>query len=1050
MKKINKLTLVIIMLMASSTFTFGKNLITENPSFEVGRWGFDPMPYVFIRNWQKYIYPVVTDKTAAHGKYSLKLSNPTGMDALDICFTPFKITQKTPVIVSFYAKGKTNRSRLNVAIKCGWNRIGSKTFNLSTEWKRYSLPMVLGNDFVKEARGSGRQNYYALVMTMNGNRQHQPMTVWVDAIQIEKGDRATEFQPGKKLTAAVDFSDYKQRRLLIYTVGDKPKAILNIYSTSGRQPYNADCTVTDVISNKVVWRKKLQGRLTEDGHDAVTINLPAMQRRVYLLKVIVKSGDETTTALRSYGAIQDLSNKRQGNPYFGGSIETMEPHRSFMYGVTPDYRLSCNKRSPQIYIDLAKKMGWQWVHLYHQVSMNVVAPQRGKLYWQDSDTLVKMLRNADLEIMALLSSHGSIKQVPRWAYSDKKSLGGTSRGKGATLIDNKIYEEYCYQAAKHYKQQIPWWESWNEPSVKMRPQEYLPILKACYNGIKRGNPQAKVLGLCGTWDIGGDLYGWVKRMMKLGADKYMDAISIHGYHVKERDYGRQVANIARRISGKKIDVWDTESGNWVRPLYGIQEFFKPSGNKKQLEGEQAADEIFKHIVNELASGMKRQSYFNLDTTYDRMGKPELTLVHFDGSPDAGLIADNTVAEFLMDSALANEPVVAGNSVVYIFKRNGRTPLAVYWNNDLTTTATLQLDRSKVKLYDVLGGTLALQGNDSKTALPLDRHVRLLEGVGISTAQLKTAFENMVVKGLAPITVKQVILDTDGKQPRLRVTFKNLLNLPSSFKLTVKRSGGLTVTVPEKLTIAPYASQTISCPITIKSNGKTGGTILLVAELPEQTLAFKLRVPIITAHFTNSAVKVDGRADEPVWQQAATPQSQGDWVNFKTAWNRDGLYFFCKVKDADIVNYHDRAKIPVWNSDGIELFFDLDRHGDLSQPVFNGDDLQLSFAKGSRSHPANEVNVGPKNFAGNKKFNLSEVKFAAHDTDDGYYMEIMIPWQALNALVKRPEAVLGFSFGVRDINKNFKPNQRLIWSGSNKNYRDTSGFGLLILKSASDK
>lgn len=73
---------------------------------------------------------------------------------------------------------------------------------------------------------------------------------------------------------------------------------------------------------------------------------------------------------------------------------------------------------------------------------------------------------------------------------------------------------------------LPILEIMNEPDMQgVSPQNYVPILKACYEEAKRINPRIIVLGptKCGVE------LGWMEAFFKAGGGNYVDAVSVHTY-----------------------------------------------------------------------------------------------------------------------------------------------------------------------------------------------------------------------------------------------------------------------------------------------------------------------------------------------------------------------------------------------------------------------------------------------------------------------------------------------------------------------------------------
>ena len=62
-----------------------------------------------------------------------------------------------------------------------------KTFELTPEWKRYEVPF----EYPQEGWNEGHRPDAAIMLTVLGGHS----SVWVDAIQFEKGDKATTYEP---------------------------------------------------------------------------------------------------------------------------------------------------------------------------------------------------------------------------------------------------------------------------------------------------------------------------------------------------------------------------------------------------------------------------------------------------------------------------------------------------------------------------------------------------------------------------------------------------------------------------------------------------------------------------------------------------------------------------------------------------------------------------------------------------------------------------------------------------------------------------------------
>ena len=180
-----------------------KNLVM-NPSFE---WEqrilgipdyFQPYVVSFLEKVGDANHPFWRLDTADpyHGKYCFMLKKPLkkneyGSNTLCGKFACEKLpTNETAYTLSLYMKGEKNgdKATLLVIIRNKgkvWN-YATAIFELTTEWKRYSMPVKLKNPGPIQT-AIPRHNGEMSVRPFPGTK------LWVDAIQLEKGNKATEF-----------------------------------------------------------------------------------------------------------------------------------------------------------------------------------------------------------------------------------------------------------------------------------------------------------------------------------------------------------------------------------------------------------------------------------------------------------------------------------------------------------------------------------------------------------------------------------------------------------------------------------------------------------------------------------------------------------------------------------------------------------------------------------------------------------------------------------------------------------------------------------------
>ncbi len=164
----------------------------------------------------------------------------------------------------------------------------------------------------------------------------------------------------------------------------------------------------------------------------------------------------------------------------------------------------------------------------------IEAPVRGQYDWSISDRVVQHTNNANLKLLARLSSDPELKDK-FWA------------GKPPGNAD--AFAEFAYEIANRYNCTpqavgcIQAYQIWNEPNLAREwggnppnPAEYAEFLRKSYEAIKRGNPNAIVIsaGMAPTGDNNANampddiFYDGMYQAMGGSSDGYFDMLGVHG------------------------------------------------------------------------------------------------------------------------------------------------------------------------------------------------------------------------------------------------------------------------------------------------------------------------------------------------------------------------------------------------------------------------------------------------------------------------------------------------------------------------------------------
>ncbi len=148
------------------------------------------------------------------------------------------------------------------------------------------------------------------------------------------------------------------------------------------------------------------------------------------------------------------------------------------------------------------------------------------------------------------------------------------------------------------------------------------------------------------------------------------------------------------------------------------------------------------------------------------------------------------------------------------------------------------------------------------------------------------------------------------------------------------------------------------------------------------------------------ITVDGIASEPAWASATTSpelvtaEGSSDPVGkaiAKLTWDDQFLYAFVSITDSDVVSEYKKHDDPLWKQDCVELFIDADgnRRGYVELQVGPNNATFDSWFATTRAQPG-DVSWDSGMQTAVKLRGTTE----PGDTDQGWDVEIAIPWQAV--------------------------------------------------------
>lgn len=192
------------------------------------------------------------------------------------------------------------------------------------------------------------------------------------------------------------------------------------------------------------------------------------------------------------------------------------------------------------------------------------------------------------------------------------------------------------------------------------------------------------------------------------------------------------------------------------------------------------------------------------------------------------------------------------------------------------------------------------------------------------------------------------------------------------------------------------------------------TLVIVALLAGATLPFagQSAIPRYEVRRAPSPPTIDGKLDDAVWTQASPPivlqflwESQTG-AKQKTAarllWDAQALYVGFDAEDADVTAQFLQRDDPTYRDDAVEIFVNPDPQ---QEAVYYG------FEMNARGVLYDYLNYNSRTIF--KRFDATGVTIASdvrgtlnqrEDTDNGWSLEIAIPWANFEELSRRPPIV----------------------------------------------
>lgn len=538
-------------------------------------------------------------------------------------------------------------------------------------------------------------------------RAEQPAQLWLDAVSLSpKGET---FEPAAELEAALSTTALAG----IFAPGEPVKAKLDVFASARGYGGRFVVEIRD-HREKLVDRQEVALTVPSGRPVGREIGLPVRRLGAFRADVFL-AGAEKPLASVVFSVIPKPAAVPPEHSVIGGHFSTAS-----------DWQM-----------EIARRLGYRWTRIHDCSEITHWAasePEKG--VWRFFDAQVARVKAAGLEIL------GEFLRVPVWATVAEKGTQAYAWGVGP-FRDMGEFEEYVRTVVSHYKQDIHYWEIWNEPYGSGfwggTAEEYAELAKAAARAAKAADPSCRLLAPCTT------PYApeWTEKALAAGALEGADIFSYHGYGCFVKSQYDRVKEWARR-DGRARPYWNTETGVTARTFYRHvadkldNEYTRWIGGVGVAE---AVGQVVKLFALAIASGADRFFYYWTNVEVGMCPRmTSMSIYEYDRTIRPHGVAYAIAATMLDPCEGAGVREFGGSVTCCLLRREGQA-WAVLWARSKAASRPLDLAGlpQGTRLLDVMGNPVA-QEKGGRLRVELSKEPVYLVGPAGSESRLARAVE----------------------------------------------------------------------------------------------------------------------------------------------------------------------------------------------------------------------------------------------------------------------------------------------------------------------
>jgi len=468
---------------------------------------------------------------------------------------------------------------------------------LSKEWQRYSFTVT-----------AERPDLFAAVGPDLSAEPEESATVWIDAVQVERGADAGEFV----LREAVELGFDSGRFGNLFSATET--AALQLYGFN-------DSAEEAAITVRAELTDYFDVRLPDS---STTVRIPAHQN----IKIDIPLGVTGTGFYRV--KLFWESGKSQ---HFEETTLAVTPRYE---GQDSPFGINHAMTTVELCWSL-QRAGVVWARDW-SLDWNQVERQEGNISFAGSDAQIDRVLEYGMSVTSLLPPFASAL----WASSAPADVEQHLPANFAEPLDfvkmgyapkdpQKLYD-FIYQTAAHYRSRVKVWEFYNEPihTIYSLPSantklpganytvaDYVELLKGACRAMKSADPGCRVMGGISVGSLEA-IVASTRELVVLGGLEALDIYAVHPYgHLASRPeefapFFAKMNEVLVDKNGKGISLWATEFGYYGADAKPLMPWIAPrnyfSANVLRKSEKEAADYSVRAAVIMLAHRVEKIFY----------------------------------------------------------------------------------------------------------------------------------------------------------------------------------------------------------------------------------------------------------------------------------------------------------------------------------------------------------------------------------------------------------------------------------------------------------